>query len=93
MPLFGGQRQQKITITFHDEIDIQKLDELFAYREDFHEGNNLLTGESSHAEIVRIAENCRSLLDSWMARESGHFDIQPLDTSHIEALQALGYTR
>lgn len=92
-PLFGGQRQQKITITFHDEIEIQKLDALFAYREDSQEENNLLTGETSHPEMIRIAENCRSLLDSWMSRESGRFDIQPLDTSHLEALQALGYTR
>ncbi len=92
-PLFGGQRQQKITITFHDEIDIEKLDELFAYREDTQERNNLLTGETGHPEIIRLADNCRSLLDSWVARESGHFDIQPLDTSHLEALQALGYSR
>lgn len=91
--LFGGQRQQKITIQFSDAIDPDDLDELYPIAVDPLEKNDLLKGASTKPDDRKLAENCRSLLNAWIARKGGLFDTQPLDASQMEALQALGYTK
>lgn len=92
-PIFGGKRQQKIVLSFEDEIDCNALDELYRLSVDPHEQTNRLQKASLKSEDAQVADRCRSLLNSWMARAAGLFEPQTLDASQLEALQALGYSK
>ncbi|MGC9327554.1 MAG: sulfatase [Candidatus Hinthialibacter sp.] len=91
--LFGGRRQQKITIVFHDAPDADSLDELYFIQKDSQEKNDLLTGPSTSEVDKKMADNCRLLLDEWMSRQGELLEIQEFDASHFETLEALGYAR
>ena len=89
--LFVGRRQQNITITFNDSPD--GIDELYNLKTDAVEQKNLVITNPVSEPDQQIINNSRLLLDAWIKRESGDMDIMELDTSQLEALQALGYTK
>lgn len=94
--VFNGQRQPQITITFQDDPDPNRLDELFQVKEDPREEHNRLTetlDPSQNQALLDIARRHQDILDGWIAKESGLLEIQELSPAQRQALEALGYTK
>jgi len=95
-PVFGGQKQLRITITFQDDPDPNRLDELFRVADDPREEHNRLaeTLEPDQNQILLdTVSRHREILDGWIAKPSGLLEIQELSPAQRQALEALGYTK
>lgn len=84
-PIFNGQRQQHIKITFSPDESAPDVNEFYHIGEDPSETQNL------HLEAAAIARDCRFLLRQWMEAPTGAAAVQPLSPAQSQALQNLGY--
>lgn len=89
--LFGGKRQQKITITYQDDKAI--TNELYDIAIDPNETANLVASDSIDPDILKIADHAMNLLDRWIVYDPSEGRFAPLTSSDRETLEALGYIK
>ena len=85
--IFGGIRQQQVTITFSSKTDSDTLDELYDLSQDPGENRNLLPQSSE------TAQNCRVLLQKWIDSEPGDYEYIEISPAQREAMESLGYAQ